>query len=350
MGDLCQMKDKMLLSIVIPVFNGEKYLKKCLDSIFSQKKQVEFEVIVVDDASVDKTSFILEGFQEKYPNEIKVFHNLENQGVSIARNIGLEAAVGIYVAFVDADDLLTNNYFEYIDEKEDCDLVLFDMLKFKNEKEIKFRKGEGNIVEYGEEEGEVLIKAVLTDTGLPGKSKVNLASPCAKLYRRKFIEHYNLRFLEDVKIGEDMLFNVQVMAYQKKMKYISETVYCYRQHSKSAMHGYNEIFIEEDKKFSLNLSKILEDLEVSEEIGELIYRNALGGLVQCLRRQIFSEESKLTQKEKYALIDNIIIQEPYRTAIRKCRNIELKWKQRMIVWMLRKRWYGAIAFLVQKCE
>ena len=305
----------MLLSIIIPVYNGEKYLGKCLDSIFSQRGKLEFEVLIIDDASTDQTVLIMENYKRKYPNEIRTFYNTENQGVSATRNTGLEEAHGTWIAFVDADDLLANDFFEQIDNSDNFDVILFDVFPFQDETEIGFKKEKGLVVNYGISERNMLIKAVLTGGNLAAGHVINLASPWARIYRRQFIERHNLRFLEEVKIGEDMLFNVRAFAYQENVKYVSEILYYYRLHPESAMHGYCENFIEEDKKFSKNLSAILKELNVQEDIRKLVYSSALEGFIQCLHRQIFSKESKLLRKEKYALLDDILNQEPYRTAI-----------------------------------
>lgn len=307
----------MQLSIIIPVYNGEQYLGKCLDTIFSQRKELEFEVLIVDDASTDETWRLMKEYKRKYPREIKIFRHEKNMGVSAARNAGLDVACGAWIAFVDADDLLAEDFFHHIDGKSNFDLVLFDMLSFQDEKEITFQKEKETAVSYGIQERDMLIKAVLTGGTLIKGHTVNLASPWARIYQRQFIERHNLRFLKEVKIGEDMLFNVRAFACQESVQYVPEVLYYYRQHPKSAMCGYYENFIEEDKIFSKNLSAMLQELNVTKDIGNLVYSSALEGLAQCFRRQIFSKESTLQQEEKYALLDDILSQEPYRTAVNK---------------------------------
>ena len=92
------------ISVVAPVYNVEDYLSQCIESIMNQSFK-GFELILIDDGSIDKSSQILTEYKEQYPNVIKLISQ-ENQGVSVARNIGLEESTGEYLAFVDSDDFL----------------------------------------------------------------------------------------------------------------------------------------------------------------------------------------------------------------------------------------------------
>lgn len=105
-----RMKKEVLLSIIVPVFNAEKYITRCIDSILSQTFN-DYELILINDGSTDGTYDIL----EKYRNNSKciVLHQ-KNRGVSVARNVGIEIATGRFISFVDADDYLSNNYFDVL--------------------------------------------------------------------------------------------------------------------------------------------------------------------------------------------------------------------------------------------
>ena len=114
-------------SFIIPVYNGKKYLKECIDSILKSDYK-DFEIIAVDDGSKDGSGDMLDGYSGEYAN-VKVFHK-ENGGVSSARNFGMEKAEGEYLIFVDCDDTLCENALNKIDEKlknSDADFVVFGM-------------------------------------------------------------------------------------------------------------------------------------------------------------------------------------------------------------------------------
>lgn len=117
-----------MISIIIPVYNVEKYLKRCLDSILNQEGDYPFEVIIVNDGSPDKSQQIIDDYARKYPKVIKAFVK-ENGGVSSARNYGLHQASGEYITFIDPDDYIENTYLstvnKYLKEPE-TEMCIFD--------------------------------------------------------------------------------------------------------------------------------------------------------------------------------------------------------------------------------
>ena len=99
-----------LISLIVPVFNVEKYLKRCLDSLISQSYK-NIEIILIDDGSTDESGKICDRYAKEHSNIIKVLHQ-ENQGLSMARNAGLDIAIGEYIGFVDSDDYVEPKMFE----------------------------------------------------------------------------------------------------------------------------------------------------------------------------------------------------------------------------------------------
>lgn len=117
---------KIKISFIIPVYNSEKYLEKCLCSIFNQTNK-NFEIVLVNDGSTDGSQRIIDKFMEKYPKCIKVCFQ-ENQGISAARNRGIDMAEGEYIAFIDNDDLIDKNYVEKVSaviKKTKSDMIIF---------------------------------------------------------------------------------------------------------------------------------------------------------------------------------------------------------------------------------
>lgn len=112
-------------SFIVPVYNTEKYLKKCLDSLVNQTYK-DFEIIVVNDGSTDKSSNIISKYQKKYKNIIVI--DKENEGLSMARNRGVQKSSGKYIIFVDSDDYVSNKLLEEIDKKiDDSDILRFQI-------------------------------------------------------------------------------------------------------------------------------------------------------------------------------------------------------------------------------
>lgn len=131
-------------SFIVPVYNTEKYLKKCLDSLVNQTYK-DFEIIVVNDGSTDKSSNIISKYQKKYKNIIVI--DKENEGLSMARNRGVQKSSGKYIIFVDSDDYVSNKLLEEVDKKIDDSDILRFQIATEDEEYTK-------INEYHEEEFE----------------------------------------------------------------------------------------------------------------------------------------------------------------------------------------------------
>ncbi len=126
------------ISIIIPVFNTEKYLERCLESVIAQKK-IDYEVIVINDGSTDDSDLIIKKYEEKYSQVIKYFDK-SNGGLSDARNFGVQKATGKYLCFIDSDDYIDKNLFEMIKPviEQDVDLIKYKCIRVEeNCKEIE---------------------------------------------------------------------------------------------------------------------------------------------------------------------------------------------------------------------
>lgn len=160
------------ISVIIPAYNVEDYVEYCLNSVVNQE-YTNVEIIVVDDGSTDLTPQILDFWQEQYPDKIKVIHT-SHSGVGNARNIGLNAATGEYIAFVDSDDEINKNMYNEmlkIAENEKADIVICDVLL--NEENIGGKKTVQHSINFGEYTKENYLCA-----------GINLCSLCNKLFRR----------------------------------------------------------------------------------------------------------------------------------------------------------------------
>lgn len=180
-------------SIIIPVYNAEATLNKCVDSILGQQF-ADFEVILVDDGSKDGSLHICEEFARK-DSRVTVIHK-ENGGVSSARNRGLEIAKGTWVTFVDSDDYLGDGFLQ--NEELTADIVFGSYL---------------NVIDAREAGGfssKVMREASLSDVVARYGNDTILRGPCVKWFRRDLIG--NIRFPEDMKVGEDTCFVWQYLS------------------------------------------------------------------------------------------------------------------------------------------
>lgn len=221
------------MSIIIPVFNAEKNIADCLDSLLSQTLK-ECEFILVNDGSTDQSKEIIEQYLKE--DSRIVLLNQENQGVSKARNNGLRVARGSYIGFVDADDYIDKDYYEvlyYSALKDDCDIVISNL-----ESEIE---GHKVLISYPFPTNIKLDENYINNEILTYFLKNNdLNSVCNKIFKNRMLSINNIEFPAGVRLGEDGIFNIYSFSYASVIKYIDYTGYYYREVLGSATRNHNE--------------------------------------------------------------------------------------------------------------
>lgn len=212
------MKD--WISVIVPVYNREKQISRCLDSLLNQTYP-NMEIIVINDGSTDQTEIILQDYQKKYQEKLMVVHT-SNRGVSEARNTGIEKASGNYIGFVDSDDYVSKDMYEKLYKKiiaDDFDVVACNSLSIYPTHEDQVDSG----MYDGQDSHELLIGAY--------------AVLWNKLYKAELVKKY--RFKPNVWY-EDVLFLNQMYPSLKKIGSISERCYFYVQNEGSITYTYNE--------------------------------------------------------------------------------------------------------------
>ena len=213
------------ISIIIPVFNVEEYLPKCLDSILSQTL-TDIEVICVNDGSTDGSLKVLQEYKSKDDRIIII--DKKNEGSGIARNIGLLSARGKYVYFADSDDWLdTDQVFEKIynsAEDDSLDILIFGGYSCykKCDKIIKWKGSyKLNILD------KKYFKNVFGSEDIKKDVFKFPSTAWTKLYRREFLQENEIKF-QPIKVGQDQLFFFHSMITARRMKVLNEYFYCYR--------------------------------------------------------------------------------------------------------------------------
>ncbi len=221
------------MSIIIPVYNSERYIAQCIESLLQQTLR-DCEFIFVNDGSQDNSRKIIENYQS-FDNRIKLI-NQENQGVSIARNNGVLLATGEYVGFVDADDYVKDDMYEVLleaAEKSGCDVVLSNFEIEVNGKKI--------IIRYPFSINKALDQSYIEHIILPFfLESEQLNSVVNKLYKNKVIKQNNVKFPEKIALGEDGMFNIHFFSNATTMQYIDYTGYYYREVIGSATRNISE--------------------------------------------------------------------------------------------------------------
>lgn len=229
-----QVENNCLISFVIPVFNAERYLPACLDSIFSQPFD-DFEVVCVNDGSTDNSLAILENYAAEHPSMRVISQSNEGQGA--ARNTGMAVADGEYIQFVDSDDCIATNYYDilepFFDRKICFDALYFDGLTLYESEELKqqFKSFQTTYLRDNDHTEEMTGKELFNRLKA---EKAYRVSPCMALYRRSFLINRRILFPEGV-IYEDNAFTLKAICLAARVLHLNEPLYCRRIRTGSTM-------------------------------------------------------------------------------------------------------------------
>lgn len=211
------MEDKV--SIIVPIYNVEKYLEKCVNSILNQTYK-NIEVLLVDDCSTDNSGEIAKQYEQK-DNRCKYIKREKNGGLSAARNTGLEYATGEYLSFIDSDDWISENFILHLLQKakeQNADITVCDYIMIDdNGKETI-----GNTLENLDDNSSIEEKIAYIRNHV-----------VTKLYNREFFMKQNLKFPEEVRRAAEMGLSIPMLTRTNKIAILKEPLYYYYQRSNS---------------------------------------------------------------------------------------------------------------------
>lgn len=297
-----------MISVIVPVYNVEKYLDKCMQSIVDQTYK-NLEIIIVDDGSVDNCPAICDEWAKK-DRRIKVVHK-KNGGLSSARNAGLDIFTGEYVMFVDSDDWIDKNSAEILlqtAENNNADIVC-GSLYLENTDGTNLVPQIQNAVYEGEE----IVKNFLLDKIRP--------EVCSKIYKGELIRQFG--FDENLRYAEDLQFNFFLMMKAKKLSIINFSFYHYLLNSGNSI---TTPYITDARATSWKIfdgvfetvlgNKILEDAAVFRFT---IYTFAVLSRVLTVkeyRKKYFNEISRALLKHKKEILENNFVPKKHKTALK----------------------------------
>ena len=221
------MSDLINISIIIPVYNAEKYIKNCLDSLLTQDFKGTFEIILVDDASTDNTKNEIKKYNIPF---LKLFPLETNAGQSVARNLGIKKAKGVYIFFMDIDDTIEKNSLSTLHNlaiQKDCDLVFSDFKRFENAKNQR-----NNIFSYSEDkffDSKELLNAMQNELydHNPLFGHLGLFGCNARLIKSSVIHNNKILFEEKLRMMEDKTFGWDILGFVKNVYYVKKQLYSY---------------------------------------------------------------------------------------------------------------------------
>lgn len=247
-----------LISIIIPVYNVEKYLVQCLDSVLNQTYN-NIEVICVDDGSSDQSPELLHQYQKKHPN-LYVYLQEYNQGQGAARNVGLQRSLGDFILFVDSDDFIEIDTVSYLVKKiqeTNVDFIRFNAKSFSSE---------GQLVK----ENSYSFSQYLTEDKIYSKQEFKnvylsfMPSPVLYMFKRELFIDNNIAFPTDI-IHEDEVFTAMIFLYASNCLYVNKFFYNRRYRTGSTMTEKSEAQTEKSYNSYIKIIKIYNKiLETSE--------------------------------------------------------------------------------------
>ncbi len=278
------------LSVIIPVYNNEHTIEKCITSLISNTSDIEF--IFIDDGSTDNSSYIIKKYQSNYSN-IRYFYKA-NSGVSDSRNLGLEKAKNRLIAFVDGDDFLEKYTYDNILDNwnERCSLFVFDY-SIKSGNSINksvLNLTNSEIFLQSENEKSEYINSLLNLNKVPhiGHSIWN------KIFQREIIVKYNIKFNKSIIIGEDLLFLLHYLKHTDCLMTTISAYYYYVRHDSSVMNSSTKDFLPLYDKLSNEIGALRNYLNIAN-----FKCNYLSNMVFYVLNSKYYKNLSLGEKAKY---------------------------------------------------
>lgn len=331
------------VSIIIPIYNVEKYLSRCVDSVLQQTLS-NIEIILVDDGSPDKCPSICDQYKER-DSRIKVIHK-KNGGLASARNAGLKIATGEYIFFLDSDDWIeldTAEELVSIAEQYQVDFVRFRPMYagWPNHKN-------GSLCDFGTETGmkeglyqkEDIVKEIYPRLFATQQLTLGvIVAAWRSLYRREFLEKNNLLFDEEIRYSEDTIFSAKVVRASDSFYYLDgPRYYHYFYNGNSITKSYKKDYWENNKKLIRCFEK--EFLTYKEyDFSKQLLLQKMYCVVQALgQRYAFSN-----LKEREAYCKNICQNEITIQAFKHIKSLRVPWKLYVFCLFIKLRWSKLIA-------
>lgn len=312
-----------LVTIIVPVYNAQEYLHRCIGSILEQSF-VDFELLLINDGSKDNSGVICDEYAAK-DERIRVFHK-ENGGVSSARNVGLDNAMGTWVAYVDSDDWVAKDYLKNLvgHAKIGVDLVISFPTYIHTDGSSSKPNYLPKLVDENNFEDIFVEHSMHQNT-----------SPWSKLFRREIIESGSIRFCEEMHIGEDLLFLYTYMLSTAKIYISSDTDYFYNYDLETSLTKRVNTFKSEYVGYR-NIKQLVEGLIKIRNIKSDDSLQRLGWIIGFYTRNVLNalyHDVSLKRERRLSVLKELDI-EPYFRYL----NITAK-KERFLMFLLRNRLY-----------
>ncbi|WP_096156439.1 glycosyltransferase family 2 protein [Bacillus sp. FJAT-45066] len=323
-----------MFSILIPVYNVEKFLSQCIDSILEQTYQ-NFEVVLINDGSTDSSGFICSKYAEA-DKRIKVF-NQENQGLLMSRRNAISKATGEYLLFLDSDDYWNNNLLEMVYSaiiKFNCDLVIFKYSRV-SEKNLFIKEAHSvfhNEAIFDENNKEELFREILSSSELN-----NLV---CKVVKHSIMDEIDYRPFKGISSGEDLLQSVPLIVNSNKIVYLDKSLYNYRITSGSITTTVNKRFFKDVTIVRETVLTYLKKQKYDNEANNILFYNYYLEII--INYFYVIAKAKLNKKEKINFLVNLKKEDLILEAIPYIKYSKIKLVNKLPIYFLKNNYYNSI--------
>lgn len=327
------------VSIVVPIYNVEKYIEKCLESLVNQT-YFKLEILLVDDGSIDNSIAICEKYQEK-DERIHILHQ-KNRGVSAARNLGTKEATGKWIVYVDPDDWLDGNIIEEVVNlaiKNQADIAQWNSI-YEYEKSSKKRKP---IKEKSFEKKEIEeVKFNILSPRYSGMTMGPVRGVWGKLYKREIIQKNGIEFPTDLRVFEDAMFNLEVLDHANRIIFCNIYGHHYRVTEQSAVNVFKKNYPETVERVLKKVITYTNDQD-KKTYQELYYVLGCEFISTLFTRYFFHKNNQISNRLKE--IDRYFSKKLYQEILKNVDKKYLNKKQKLLTTLLKNKMYRMIALL-----
>ncbi|MFD1334544.1 glycosyltransferase family 2 protein [Oceanobacillus iheyensis] len=306
------------VSVIVPVYNAENYLSKSIESLINQSHQ-SIEIILVDDGSTDDSLSICESYANQ-DTRVKV-HSIKNSGVSAARNLGIDVATGEYITFVDSDDWTEIDMLEHAVaniKQTESDLVIWSYFKNYYNNEVKLSLIPGGDQVFDDDKSILYLKTIYGRYSEEEVTEgVSVGTTWCKLYKTDFIKKNSLKFNPSLTRAQDTIFSIYAFSYANRISFFDRNLYHYRISNSSTTSG-TRFITDTHSPFNTLLDEyklFIQEEGKNEKLQVAFNARTIQVLLWHLEHYYFHERYSKGVWSRRKEIKNLILSEPYKTAL-----------------------------------
>lgn len=338
------MKPK--ISFVLPIFNAEKYLNQCIDSIIRQKSS-DWELVLVDDGSSDNSLNICKQY-EKTDSRIKVFTQ-DNSGSATARNNGFINSCGEWVAFLDADDWIEDNYLTAIVPYllDEYDFVMYSYNEIDNNKSKDMCMTDKEII-LTRREMDLLVKDVIDTERRLYEVYTSRSQFWTKVYRRSFLCEFKIKADDELRMCQDVMYNLNVYSCANKAIFLPQRLYNYRILEDSTCHRYSDNQVERIMNLTRSMMDFIENKYKSNDDELLLNKRIMVSLVNCCILDFCHKKNPKSYKDRREDFMELKQLELFDNANKVSVIKSFSFKKQICMWLVKFNWFWAINLYLKR--